>query len=109
MIYFILNYAIVDSYIWYLTTININTYWIMVTAVMEILDACEHCDGNSDRGNRYWWLAWLPGVHCDGNSDRGNRYWWLAWLPGVPIFALRKDLVMPPRTYRVAPSYMALA
>ena len=88
MIYFILNYAIVDGYIWYLTTININTYWIMVTAVMEILDACEH---------------------CDGNSDRGNRYWWLAWLPGVPIFALRKDLVMPPRTYRVAPSYMALA
>jgi len=62
----------------------------MVTAVVEMLDACKH---------------------CDVGGDRGSGYWWLAWLPGIPVSAICKDLVMerPPRTYSAAPSYIALA
>jgi len=67
----------------------LNQCWITVTMVMEMLDACEHRDG----------------------GDRGSRYYWLAWLPGIPVYALRKDLVIdwPPGAYSEAPSYMVVA
>ena len=61
----------------------------MVTAVMDMLDACEHHDGGCDRG------AGISG-----------------W-PSCRTYpsALHKDLVIerPPRTYIATPSYMALA
>ena len=67
----------------------LNKCCTTVTAVMEMLDAYEH---------------------CNGGGDRGNGYWWLVWLSSVLVSVLHKDLVMerPPKTYSVALSYMAL-